>query len=222
MKTAIIFGSTGLVGNHLLNLLIEDNYYTNIKIFVRENNNINNSKVEIIVIDFKKIDSVAHLIEGGDCFFCIGTTKNDTPNKNEYRRVEYEIPIQIASISKINNIASFMYVSSLGSTTKTKNTYLKNKGDTEEVLKSLNFSRLSIIRPSLMLGNRNKFRLGEFIGQKLFKSLSFLFQGPLKEYRAIKAKDVAKAMIYISKNDFKDTYYDSGRLQNLAKKYNLY
>ena len=72
-----------------------------------------------------------------------------------------------------------------------------------------------------MLGIRNKFRLGEFIGQKLFKNLSFLFQGPLKEYRAIEAEDVAKAMIYISKNDFKDIYYDSSRLQNLAKKYNF-
>jgi hypothetical protein len=73
-----------------------------------------------------------------------------------------------------------------------------------------------------MLGIRNKFRLGEFIGQKLFKSLSFLFQGPLKKYRVIEAKNIAKAMIYISKNDIKDTYYDSGRLQNLAKKNIIY
>ena len=218
MKTAIIFGSTGLVGNHLLNLLINDNYYSSIKIFVRSNVNIKNPKLEIINIDFKALDNYFDKIKGDDCFFCIGTTKKDTPDKNEYRRVEYEIPVKIASIAKKNNINLFMYVSSLGSNINTKNLYLKNKGETEEILKGLNFPRLSIIRPSLILGPRNKFRLGEFILQKLFKNLSFLFQGSLKQYRAIDAKDIAKAMINISKNDFKDVYFDSSYLQKLSKK----
>ena len=142
----------------------------------------------------------------------------DTPDKNEYRRVEYEIPVKIASVAKKNDITSFIYLSSLGSTTKTKNIYLKNKGEAEEALKNLNFSCLSIIRPSLMLGYRNKFRLGEFIGQLIFKNLSFLFQGSLKQYRAIDSKNVAKAMLYISKNDFKDIYFDSSNLENLSKK----
>ena len=218
MKTAIIFGSTGLVGNHLLNLLINDNYYSSIKIFVRSNVNIKNPKLEIINIDFKALDNYFDKIKGDDCFFCIGTTKKDTPDKNEYRRVEYEIPVKIASIAKKNNINLFMYVSSSGSNINTKNLYLKNKGETEEILKGLNFPRLSIIRPSLILGPRNKFRLGEFILQKLFKNLSFLFQGSLKQYRAIDAKDIAKAMINISKNDFKDVYFDSSYLQKLSKK----
>ena len=218
MKTAIIFGSSGLVGNYLLNLLIKDNYYSKIKIFIQNKNNFKNYKVEIIYMDFRKIDDYSHLIKGDDCFFCIGTTKKDTPDKNEYRRVEYEIPVKIASVAVKNNITSFMYLSSLGSTTKTKNIYLKNKGETEEALKKLNFSCLSIIRPSLMLGYRNKFRLGEFIAQLIFKNLSFLFQGSLKQYRAIESKNVAKAMVYISKNDFKDIYFDSSNLENLSKK----
>ena len=218
MKTAVVFGSTGLVGSYLLNLLIDDDYYSNIKIFVRENSIINNPKIETIKIDFKKIDKYSEYIKGDDCFFCIGTTKKDTPDTNEYRRVEYEIPVKIGSIAKKNNIASFFYISSLGSTTKTKNTYLKNKGETEEFLKNLNFLRLSIIRPSLLLGSRNKFRLGEYVLQIIFKNLSFLFQGPLRKYRAIKAKDVAKAIVNISKNDFKKIYFDSDNLQNLSKK----
>ena len=218
MKTAIVFGSTGLVGSYLLNLLIDDDCYSNIKIFIRESSSISNPKIETIKIDFKKIDNYSDFIKGDDCFFCIGTSKKDTPDRNEYRRVEYEIPVKIGSIAKKNNIASFFYISSLGSTTKTKNIYLKNKGETEEFLKNLNFLRLCIIRPSLMLGSRNKFRLGEYLGQIIFKNLSFLFQGPLKKYRAIEAKDVAKAMVNISKNDFKEIYFDSDSLQNLSKK----
>ena len=218
MKEALIFGSTGLIGNHLYNLLLKDNYYTKIKLYVRKDTNVSHPKVEIINIDFNNLENYSDLIAGDDCYFCIGTTKKETPLKDAYRKIEYDIPIAIAKIAKKNNINSFIYVSSLGSNPTTKNTYLRNKGQVEEALKILNFHKLSIIRPSLLLGSRNTFRLGEFILQRVFKSLSFLFRGSLKKYAAIDAENVARAMINISKNNLKDVYFDSNYLQNLSKK----
>ncbi len=218
MKTALIFGSTGLVGSNLLTLLIKDDYYTAIKIFARSKVNINDPKVEIINLDFNKLNEYSHLIKGDDCFFCIGTTKKQTPNKDEYRNIEYNFPVNIGKIAKNNNVRSFMYVSSLGSNPNTKNTYLKNKGEAEEFLKKLNFSQLSIIRPSFLLGDRNEFRLGEIIGKNIYKKLSFLFQGSLRKFRAIESKNVAKAMIVISKNNYQDIYFDSEYLQDISNK----
>jgi len=218
VKTALIFGSTGLVGSNLLTLLIKDDYYTAIKIFVRSKVIINDPKVEIINLDFNKLNEYSHLIKGDDCFFCIGTTKKQTPNNDEYRNIEYNFPVNIGKIAKNNNVRSFMYVSSLGSNPNTKNTYLKNKGEAEEFLKNLNFSQLSIIRPSFLLGDRKEFRLGEIIGKKIFKKLSFLFQGSLRKFRAIESKNVAKAMIVISKNNYQDIYFDSGYLQDISNK----
>ena len=218
MKTALIFGSTGLVGSNLLTLLIKDYYYTAIKIFARSKVNINDPKVEIINLDFNKLNEYSHLIKGDDCFFCIGTTKKQTPNKDEYRNIEYNFPVNIGKIAKNNNVRSFMYVSSLGSNPNTKNTYLKNKGEAEEFLKKLNFSQLSIIRPSFLLGDRNEFRLGEIIGKNIYKKLSFLFQGSLRKFRAIESKNVAKAMIVISKNNYQDIYFDSKYLQDISNK----
>ena len=218
MKTAIIFGSTGLVGNHLLNLLLNDDDYSKIKIFVRSENHIINPKIEIIKIDFNNLNKYSNFITGDVCFFSIGTTKKETSDNNEYRRVEYDIPVKIAQIAKKNKINSFLYVSSIGSTPKTKNSYLKNKGDVEEVLKNLNFPHLSIIRPSLLLGSRKKFRFGEFFAQKTFKNLSFLFQGFLKQFKPIDAKNVAKAMLVISKNNFENIYFNSDYLQTLSNK----
>ena len=218
MKTALIFGSTGLVGSNLLTLLIKDDYYTAIKIFARSKVNINDPKVEIINLDFNKLNEYSHLIKGDDCFFCIGTTKKKTPNNDEYRNIEYNFPVNIAEIAKNNNVRSFMYVSSLGSNPNTKNTYLKNKGEAEEFLKKLNFSQLSIIRPSFLLGDRNEFRLGEIIGKNIYKKLSFLFQGSLRKFRAIESKNVAKAMIVISKNNYQDIYFDSEYLQDISNK----
>ena len=108
----------------------------------------------------------------------------------------------------------FLYVSSLGSNPNTNNIYLKNKGEVEVKLKSLNFKQLSIVKPSILLGKRSKFRLGEFLSQRIFIFLSFLFVGPLKKAKPINSKQVAKAMALIAKNSNSQIIYESDVLQN--------
>ena len=169
----------------------------------------------MIVTDFNDINSFRNYIKGDVCFFCIGTTKKETSDNDQYRRVEYILPTEIAKIASSNKVNSFIYISSLGSSTTTNNTYLKNKADTEEVLKSYVFSQLAIIRPSLLLGLRKKFRLGEFLLQNLFKTLSFLFFGPLKKYKAIKSEIVSRAMVAIVQNNYQEIYFDSDKLHNI-------
>lgn len=214
MKTAIIFGSTGLIGSQLLNILLQDDEYSTIKAVVRSPISVSHKKLEVIVNDLTNISSLKENISGDRCFFCIGTTKSQTPNKNEYRRIEYDIPVQIASIAEKNNVNCFLYISSLGSNPNTNNTYLKNKGEVEEKLKGLNFKQLTIVKPSILLGKRSKFRLGEFLSQRIFVLLSFLFVGPLKKIKPINSKQVAKAMAFIAKNGNSQMIYESDALQN--------
>ena len=218
MKTALIFGSSGLIGNHLLDFILKDNYYQKIKLFVRSNIDIKDSRIEIIYDDFTNIDNLKDTIVGDDCFFCIGTTKKDTPNKNEYRRIEYDIPVNIAKIAKLNSINSFYYVSSMGANSNVSNSYLRNKGEVEDELAKLNFNKLAILKPSLLLGNRKKFRLGERIAQLIMTKLTFIFMGKMKKYKPIKAIDVVKAMINITKNDYKINFFESDKLLELSKK----
>ena len=154
MKTALIFGSSGLIGNELFKTILLNNAYSKIKIFVRKIPEVNNPKVEIIETDFRNLDKYEDKINGNDCYFCIGTTKKDTPDNNEYRRVEYDIPLSVAKIAKKNSINSFFYVSSIGANPNAASNYLKNKGQVEEELKKLNFPKLGIIRPSVLVGNR--------------------------------------------------------------------
>ena len=75
MKTALVFGSSGLIGGHLLNELIQSDNYYKIKLFVRSDYEINHSKTEIIKTDFDNLENHKEDIKGDDCFFCIGTTK---------------------------------------------------------------------------------------------------------------------------------------------------
>ena len=112
MKTALLFGSSGLIGGHLTKQLIENSSYGKVKLFVRSEPKISDPKIEIIETDFNNLQSHKDDIKGDDCFFCIGATKQSAPDKDEYRRIEYNIPVEIAQIAKSNSINSFLYVSS--------------------------------------------------------------------------------------------------------------
>ena len=159
MKTALLFGSSGLIGGHLLNQLIQNNNYSKIKIFVRSEPEINDPKVEIIKIDFNNLENHIEDIKGDDCFFCIGTTKQNSPDKNEYQRVELEVPKQIAQIAKSNLVNSFIFVSALYANPKSSGNYVRFKGMVEEELKRLNFPKLALMRPSFLMGDRKEKRV---------------------------------------------------------------
>jgi len=220
MKTALIFGSSGLVGNELLNVIRQNNNYNKIKLFVRSFSVSHDPKIEIIKTDFNNLENYRNSMLGDDCFFCIGTTRKETPDKNEYRRVEYNLPVDIAKIAKSNSVKSFIYVSSIGANSNSSGFYLKNKGQLEEELNKINFSKLVIIRPSILLGNRKVFRLGEVIGIFIMKTLSIFFLGSLKKYKPIQAQKVAEAMVSIVQNHNRKTVFESDELNKPIRQFN--
>ena len=215
MKTALIFGSSGLVGGQLLNKLIQNNNYNKIKVFVRSDPQIKDVKLEIIKTDFNNLENHRDDIKGDDCFYCIGTTKQNSPDKNEYRRVELDVPKQIAQIAKSNLVNSFIFVSSGYADPNSSGDYLKFKGLVEEELIRLNFSNLGIMRPSFLLGDRKEKRVGEKIGIILFKLLSPLFMGPLKKMKPIQSAVVAKAMIRSANKDLQKKIFESNEIVEL-------
>jgi len=216
VKTALLFGASGLVGNHLLNQLISNNNYSKIKLFARSTINVSDPRIEIIQTDFNNLENHKEDIIGDDCFFCIGTTKKNSPDKNEYKKVELEVPKQIAQIAKSNSVNSFVFVSSGYADPKSSGDYLRFKGEVEEELKRLNFPKLGIMRPSFLLGDRKEKRIGEKIGIFVFKLLSPLFVGPLKKMKPIHSATVAKAMIAITQNKVSKTIFESDEIADLS------
>ena len=216
MKTALVFGSSGLIGGHLLYQLIKNDNYNKIKLFVRSEIFINEPKIEIIKTDFNDLENHKEDIKGDDCFFCIGTTKQNSPDKNEYQRVELEIPKKIAQIARTNSVNSFIFVSSIYANPKSSGDYVKFKGLVEEELKKLNFSNLGILRPSFLMGDRKENRAGEKIGILIFRLLSPLLLGPLKKMRPINSEKVAKAMIKIANENLEKTIFESDEIVELT------
>ena len=218
MKTALIFGSTGLVGGILLRLLIKDEKYKKIKVFVRSSTSKIDPKIEVVQTDFTKLENIRSEIKGDDCFFCIGTTRKKTPNKQDYINTEYNLPLSIGKICSDNNVQNFTYISSLGANPKTSNLYLKNKGMAEEELRKLNFKKFIVIRPSFLIGKRKEERFGEKIGIFAMKCISPILVGDLKKYKSINAEIVAKSMINISNSELQSGAFEPPQLLQIGKK----
>lgn len=195
MKTAIIIGATGLTGQALLHQLFDDDYYDHVIVFVRKKIEISHTKLIQHCVDFNALDSCKDLIQGDVVFCCMGTTIKVAGSQDAFKKVDYTYPTEFAKIAKQNNVSTFCLQSSLGADSKSNNFYLKVKGETEDFIRNLNFGLFASFRPSMLLGNRTEFRLGETIGKTVMQGLSFMFVGKLKRYKAIHVNQVASAMI---------------------------
>ena len=217
MKTAAIFGSSGLIGKSILLKLLKSENYSRVKAFVRSEIEIHHPKLDIIITDFLKLDEIEYLLNVDECYFCIGTTRRKTPRKTDYIKVEYELPIKIAEICKRKTVNKFIYISSLGANPNAAALYLKNKGKTETDLKNLKFKKLIIVRPSILVGERKENRIGEKLGLLIMNSLSILLMGKLKKYKPIKAMVVANSIFKIANKNIEKEIYESDELVEIEK-----
>ncbi len=200
MKTAIIIGASGLTGKALLYQLLQDDSFSRVIIFVRKELTIGHVKLTQHAIDFNNLSSYKDLIKGDVVFCCMGTTIKTAGSQEAFKKVDYTYPFEFAKPAKENNIPVFCLQSSLGADAKSNNFYLKTKGETEDAIRTLNFQSFAAFRPSMLLGDRTEFRLGEKIGKLVMQALSFAFIGKLKHYKAIHVKQVASAMIKHAKS----------------------
>jgi uncharacterized protein YbjT (DUF2867 family) len=217
VKTALVIGSTGLVGSHLLNLLLDSNDYIKVITFVKRDAGIKHPKLTQHIIDFDKPETYKELVFGDDFFCTIGTTIKKAGNKDAFRKVDFEYPRQFAAFALQNKVKNFLIISSLGADANSGNFYLKTKGEIQDFLKDCNFESVSVLQPSLLLGDRKEFRLGEKIGTFFMKTLSFIFIGNLKKYKPIQSEAVAKAMLIIAQqNNSSFKIYESDVIQEIG------
>lgn len=209
-KTAAIIGATGLIGSQLLKLLKEDKDFTLVKVLSRRKFDLDKGKVKPVVLDFADMQAFKTAIAGSDVVFCtVGTTMRKVKgNKSEYRKVDYDIPVNAAKYSAETGCSHFILVSSVGADSNSGNFYLKLKGEVEDRLRKMNISAISVFRPSMLLGKREESRFWESLGQYIMRPLRFIIPS---RYKPVEAKDVAKAMISVSKQahkGFRIFHYD--------------
>ena len=218
-RTAVVFGATGMVGNILLEELINSNDYSAIKIFVRESTGISEPKVEEIITDFSNPAGYSPKIKGDDLFICLGTTIKKAGSVENMEKIDRDLPIQIAGLARNNGLKNVAVVSSIGASKTSRNYYLRIKGEMETGILKLNFDNTAIVRPSMLLGERKEKRRGETVGKVVMKTFQPVLIGKLLKYRAIHPRDVARAMILIIQKKRGKNIFESDELQKIAREY---
>ncbi|WP_301922426.1 NAD(P)H-binding protein [Ferruginibacter sp.] len=208
IKTATIIGSSGMTGSYLLNVLSQDKSIETIRLIVRHPVPKRADNVEVKLVNFEDAQAFKNAVAGSDVVFCaIGTTqKNVKGDKALYRKIDYDIPVNAAQYCKETGCEKFIIVSAIGANSKSKNFYLRLKGEMEEAVKASGVQSIHIMQPSMLLGHRNEKRIGEAFFQRLVKGLSFLLIGGLQKYTGIQAKQLAQAMITAAEDNSIGTF----------------
>jgi len=215
--TATLVGATGLIGSYLLEELLNDPYFDTVRILIRRPLDITHSKLEKKIVDFNDSDSLLVALSNNDVLFCaIGSTmKKVKADKEAYRKIDFDIPVNLARFCKMVGCEKFILVSSAGANSNSRNFYQRLKGETDEAVKSVGLKTVHIMRPSLLLGERKEFRFGENIGKAVMTSLSFLIP---EKYKAIQGKDVAKVMLALAKKNDEGVFvHENTEIRNLSK-----
>ncbi len=195
-KTALIAGSTGLVGRELLILLVENPAYEKVVALVRKKNAYQHEKLTQVETDFNDLKLVGSYFEGvDDVFCCLGTTMKNAGSKDAFRKVDFEYPVSIAALTEKNSCKGFYCISAMGADPKSRVFYNRVKGEMEEKVSGFSIPSINFFRPSLLIGYREEVRTGERIAIALFRALAFIFWGPLKNMKGIPAEKVAAAMM---------------------------
>ncbi|RZT22765.1 NAD(P)H-binding protein [Fictibacillus sp. BK138] len=194
-KTVIVAGASGLVGKEVVKQLIADQCCKEIILLVRNKLEIKHPKIKEILFDFTKSEYEIENVEADNMIICIGTTMKKVQTKERFKEVDLNIPVKLARLAIKLNVQNVAIISAMGANSKSSFFYNRVKGEMETQLISLNINNLTIIRPSLLIGDRNEFRFGERLAEKVYSIIPYIFP---KKYRPIDASNVARALIKAS------------------------
>jgi len=200
VTTALLAGATGLVGRSCLARLLDEPAYDRVIALLRRPLPLTDPRLEQRVVDFDRLG-----LEGtefpvaDDVFCCLGTTMKTAGSEAAFRQVDFVYVVSIASLALGRGAKQFLLVSSLGANPRSPIFYSRVKGETETAITALPFAGRHIFRPSILVGERAEVRPGERAGIAVMRGVAFAMIGPLRKYRPIAAKTVARAMVRVAR-----------------------
>lgn len=191
-KVANVIGASGLVGQHLVAQLLSRTEFELIRIFVRKKTGLFHPMLEEHVIDFDKPETWRHLVTGDVLFSSLGTTIKSAKTKENQYKVDFGYQYEFAKAAAENGVPIYILVSSIGANARSSVFYTRMKGELEDAVSRLKFSKLVIFRPSILEGERDEKRPGEKLGLMVTRIFTHFV---LKNYQPTPADWLAASMI---------------------------
>ena len=199
-RSVLLAGATGLVGRECLRLLLADSAFTRIVVLTRRplSPDVRSPKLETRVIDFDHLNEYDGLFKVDAIICALGTTIRQAGSRTRFRTVDYEYPLAFARIGLQQGCRHFLVVSALGANPRSRIFYNRVKGELEDAVRALPYRRVTIVRPSLLLGPRAQLRLGEEVAKRVARWLGPMVPRP---FRPVEAHAVAATLVREAKAD---------------------
>jgi uncharacterized protein YbjT (DUF2867 family) len=195
-KTALVAGCSGMLGAHLLSLLLDGSGYSRVLALSRRPLALEHPRLANRVVRFDAgLEAQLAGMRCQDAFCCLGTTLREAGGQAAFRAVDYELVLRVARAALAMGAERLVVISAVDAGENSRNFYLRVKGETERALATLSFGSLDIMQPSVLLGVRRELRPLELLAQALLWALNPLLLGRLARYRGIAAGTVAAAMV---------------------------
>ncbi len=210
-RTVILAGATGLVGREILQCLLADPTVSAVYSLGRRAPATQHSKLTAHIVDFAALPP---LPPADELYLALGTTNKAAGSQAAFRAIDYNANLNVAHAALAAGVKKVGLVSAMGADAGSKIFYNRVKGELEDALAQLPFGGIVIVRPSLLVGNREvlgqRKRTGEVLGYAIAKALSFLIPADLKP---IQASAVAQALLAAVPNAKARTVLLSGAMQ---------
>lgn len=211
MRTALVAGSTGLIGSQLLHMLLASNRYDQVKAITRADLPVQHPRLVQIKVDYHKLDNFRDALKADDVFCCLGTTMAKAKSEKKFMEVDHDYPLALARLTLEQGAKQFLLVSALGADKQSSIFYNLVKGKIEGAISELSFQAIHIFRPSLLLGPRAEHRSAEEAAKFFYRVFGFLIPD---KYKAIDSAKVARAMLHFASLDQKGvSVHESRELQ---------
>jgi len=196
-STAVVIGATGLVGRECVKLLVARPEFGRVIALARRAlpDDVESPKLRTVLVDFDRLDEQREVFRASHVFCALGTTIKTAGSRERFRQVDFGYPMRAAELALAAGARHFLLVSSVDASSSSRAFYLRVKGELEDAVLALGFPSVTVVRPSILLGDRNEFRLGEVIAARL----SWAFP---QTYRAVHVRDVARTLVDAAVEDW--------------------
>lgn len=193
-RKVLLLGATGLVGRETLSLLLADSTVSRVVVIARRSTGVDHAKLEEHLLDLGALETHEQLFSVDQIVCTLGTTIRQAGSPEQFRKVDHHYPVTAARLGLARGARHYLIVTALGASTRSRFFYNRVKGEVESDLRALSYRSLTILRPSLLLGDRQEHRLGE----KIASRLSWLMPPKMKP---IHARDVARGLVELAQED---------------------
>ena len=191
MKTILLVGATGLVGQFVLQQALNDSRVAKLVAPTRRPLSPH-PRLENPTVDFDVLPADAPWWAVDSVICTLGTTIKKAGSQPAFRKVDHDYPLAVTALARRHGAAAFALTSSIGADPRSRTFYLRTKGETERALADCGFPSLTLVRPSFIGGVRAEHRPLEALGLAVFGGLEWLVP---RRYRIVPAERIARALL---------------------------